>query len=431
MMKKTNFLLVSLIAMMSVGVARAESTTKEYVDSQDNVLAARIKLQNEYMGMVRDWVNPKDTNGNRTTLQTTAQHAYGAINELNTALGTKADSADIPDVSDMETKTHAAATYQPKGDYLTEHQSLDAYATTEAMNAALADKADSADIPDVSGFVTTSALETTLGDYATTSDLNGKQAALTDAQLAAVNSGVTSTVVDQVNANKDAIALQGTALNSKADATATAQALNSKADAELTAAAINAKQDLIDNDHKLSASLVNGLAPVATTGSYNDLLDQPTIPAAQVNADWNATEGKAQILNKPSVYTQSETDTLLNAKANASDVYTKTETYSKSEVDTALDAVSGDVGSIGTQISTALSDYTTTTIEPNYALKSELPTIDTALSDTSTNPVQNKVVNAALGGKIDKLTIPDDGEYVLGFVDGVQQYIKVVDANGN
>lgn len=45
----------------------------------------------------------------------------------------------------------------------------------------------------------------------------------------------------------------------------------------------------------------NNLAAVATSGSYNDLVDTPTIPAEQVNADWNATSGKAQILNKPTI----------------------------------------------------------------------------------------------------------------------------------
>lgn len=45
------------------------------------------------------------------------------------------------------------------------------------------------------------------------------------------------------------------------------------------------------------------LATVATSGSYNDLSNKPTIPAEQVNADWNATSGKAQILNKPTIPT--------------------------------------------------------------------------------------------------------------------------------
>lgn len=43
------------------------------------------------------------------------------------------------------------------------------------------------------------------------------------------------------------------------------------------------------------------LAKVATSGSYDDLTNKPTIPSEQVNADWNATSGKAQILNKPTI----------------------------------------------------------------------------------------------------------------------------------
>jgi hypothetical protein len=43
------------------------------------------------------------------------------------------------------------------------------------------------------------------------------------------------------------------------------------------------------------------LADVATTGDYDDLINQPSIPAAQVNSDWNATSGVAEILNKPTL----------------------------------------------------------------------------------------------------------------------------------
>ena len=40
------------------------------------------------------------------------------------------------------------------------------------------------------------------------------------------------------------------------------------------------------------------------TGSYTDLTNKPTIPAAQVNADWNASSGLGVILNKPVVPAQ-------------------------------------------------------------------------------------------------------------------------------
>lgn len=57
------------------------------------------------------------------------------------------------------------------------------------------------------------------------------------------------------------------------------------------------------------------LATVATTGNYNDLSNRPTIPAAQVNADWDAVSGVEEILNKPNlatVATSGDYDDLIN-----------------------------------------------------------------------------------------------------------------------
>src|ERR1019366_612725 len=51
------------------------------------------------------------------------------------------------------------------------------------------------------------------------------------------------------------------------------------------------------------------LATVATSGAYNDLTGKPAIPAAQVNSDWNASSGVAQILNKPALAASATTDT--------------------------------------------------------------------------------------------------------------------------
>lgn len=47
----------------------------------------------------------------------------------------------------------------------------------------------------------------------------------------------------------------------------------------------------------------SSFATVATTGVYSDLTGKPTIPSAQINSDWNASSGIAQILNKPSLAT--------------------------------------------------------------------------------------------------------------------------------
>lgn len=50
------------------------------------------------------------------------------------------------------------------------------------------------------------------------------------------------------------------------------------------------KQNVIDSTHKLSASLVDGLATVATTGAYSDLSGKPTIPTVN-DATITITQG--------------------------------------------------------------------------------------------------------------------------------------------
>lgn len=77
-----------------------------------------------------------------------------------------------------------------------------------------------------------------------------------------------------------------------------------------TQSALNAKANTTDVYTKSQADTLLGakansssLASVATSGDYADLTNKPSIPAAQVNADWNATSGVAQILNKPTIPT--------------------------------------------------------------------------------------------------------------------------------
>lgn len=70
---------------------------------------------------------------------------------------------------------------------------------------------------------------------------------------------------------------------------------------------LNNDSDFIDSTD-LSTALsaytpTSGLSTVATSGDYDDLTNKPTIPAAQVNSDWNAASGVAQILNKPTIPT--------------------------------------------------------------------------------------------------------------------------------
>ena len=85
------------------------------------------------------------------------------------------------------------------------------------------------------------------------------------------------------------------------------------------------KPTLFDGNYNSLTNRPN-LAAVAISGSYNDLINKPSIPTAvgeltnnvgyitqaqvpaQVNADWNATSGAAQILNKPTLFSGNYND---------------------------------------------------------------------------------------------------------------------------
>jgi hypothetical protein len=58
----------------------------------------------------------------------------------------------------------------------------------------------------------------------------------------------------------------------------------------------------LQTDVALKANTAD-LGATAFSNNYNDLDNLPTIPAAQVNSDWNAVSGVAEILNKPTIPT--------------------------------------------------------------------------------------------------------------------------------
>lgn len=121
-----------------------------------------------------------------------------------------------------------------------------------------------------------------------------------DTSVVAEVSDIPTNTSDLVNDGSD-----GTSTYVEADELATVATSGSYADL-LNTPSIPAAQ--VNSDWSANsgvAEILNKptLATVATSGSYNDLLNQPTIPAAQVNSDWNANSGVAEILNKPSLAT--------------------------------------------------------------------------------------------------------------------------------
>lgn len=146
-----------------------------------------------------------------------------------------------------------------------------------------------------------------------------------------------------------------------------------------------------------------------------------------VNADWNATEGDAQILNKPTLatvatsgsysdlsnkptiptvdVTKSYVDTQLATKANASNVYTKAEVDSKVS---SVYRVKGSVASYSSlpTVDVTIGDvYNVNDTGANYVATSTTPTWD-KLSETVdlSGYATTAAMNSALGNKVDKVS---------------------------
>lgn len=186
------------------------------------------------------------------------------------------------------------------------------------LESAIAKKADSADIPSVptkvsdltndSGFQTASqvntAIEQAVSDKASQSEVTqlGKDVDDVKTGLSGkVAQGDFDTLEQAVadKAEKSEIPTKVSELTNDSGYQTASQVQG----------AVAGKQDAIQDlatiregaSKGASAVQPGSLAEVATSGSYDDLSDKPTIPAEQVNADWNAMSGKAQILNKPTI----------------------------------------------------------------------------------------------------------------------------------
>ena len=101
------------------------------------------------------------------------------------------------------------------------------------------------------------------------------------------------------------------------------------------------------NEEKAQGRANLGLATVAATGSYSDLSNKPTIPAAPVQSDWSVTDNQslAYIKNKPTIpaaqvqssWTQSDTSApdYIRNKPDLSVYATQSDLASKQDVLTA------------------------------------------------------------------------------------------------
>ena len=145
-------------------------------------------------------------------------------------------------------------------------------ATTSQVNAMLEDKQD----------------KITSSNKLSSSLIDGLGAAAAKAVDTAISANSTSTnlptskaVEDRINAHSG-IDKVGTVTGVRMNGT-TKNPSSGVVDIGTVITDVSDKQDKITSSNKLAASLVSGLSAVATSGSYNDLSNKPTIPAAANN----------------------------------------------------------------------------------------------------------------------------------------------------
>jgi hypothetical protein len=249
--------------------------------------------------------------------------------------------------------------------------------------------------------------------------------------------------------------LSGTPTIPTVDQTYNASSANAQSGVAV-AGAISGKQDVINDLATIRSGAAAGatavqpgdLATVATTGSYDDLSDKPTIPAAQVNADWNAASGVAQILNKPTLATVATTGAFsdLSGKPTVDQTYDGTSANAQSGVAVAQ-AIAGvnavpastsadsakvlTVNSIGTpewasaqapisagngiditnNTVSAKVDGTTVTVNGSGQLQATQPTVDQTYNSSSANAQSGTAVAGAIAGKEDEFSAGDGLEF--------------------
>lgn len=166
----------------------------------------------------------------------------------------------------------------------------------------------------------------------------------------------------------------------------------------------------------------SSLATVATSGSYNDLSNKPTIPAAQVNADWNASSGVAQILNKPTNVSSFTNDAGYLTQHQSLDNY-----YTKTQVDTALNAkqdtltagtgidITNNVISAtgGTQVQSDWNQSDSSAVD-YIKNKPTIPDTSDFVTKAEYNPKEVAIANALTqlnDNKADKTELPDTSTF--------------------
>jgi hypothetical protein len=297
---------------------------------------------NAVAGLDAETVNTLKTLAQNSDLTTVAEKVKNVYTkaETDTKLEAKADVTAIPDVSGLATKAEVTAAVAG-----VEVPSIEGLAKTTEVEAKLATKADVTAIPDVSGLATKAEVETT---YAKKTELPDVSGLATKAEVAAITvpsiEGLAKTTdVDTKLADyakkTELPSVEGLATKAEVTEAVTGLAKASEvAETYATKEAVNAVAGL-------DADTVNQLKALAQ------------------NSDLTTVAEKVK-----NVYTKTETDDKLAAKADVTAIPDVSGLATKQEVTAAV---------AGVQVPSIEGLAKTTDVEATYAKKTELPDVST------------------------------------------------------
>lgn len=309
-------------------------------NGQDGKSAYQIALDNGFVGTQSEWLASLKGDKGDTGASGANITASEVLTKLKTVdgqnSGLDADMLDGHDTTYFATATQLAG----KADAAHTHSQYATNDDVEALETEVAGKANSTHShaqSDITGLATALGNKANASHTHETGDITGLDTALSGKAAASHTHSLDD--VSETTAKKIMTADERT---------------------KLSGIAAGANKYTHPTSHP--ASMITGLADVATTGSYNDLSNKPTTmtPTAHTHAQSDVT-GLA---------------TALSGKADTGHTH----------------------GAASTTANGFMSKEDKTKLN-GIATGANKTTVDTALSASSTNPVQNKVINTALAGK--------------------------------
>ena len=395
---------------------------------------------NAVAGLDADTVSTLKTLAQNSDLTTVAEKVKNVYTKAETddKLAAKADVTAIPDVSGLATKAEVTAAVAG-----VEVPSIEGLAKTTEVEAKLATKADVTAIPDVSGLATKAEVETT---YAKKTELPDVSGLATKAEVAAI----TVPSIEGLAKTTDV----DTKLADYAKKTELPSVEGLATKAEVTEAVTG-----LAKASEVAATYATKEAVNAVAGLDADTVNQ--LKALAQNSDLTTVAEKVK-----NVYTKTETDDKLAAKADVTAIPDVSGLATKQEVTAAVAAVEvpsieglakttdveatyakktelPDVSTLATkaEVTAAVAGVQvpsieglakTTEVEATYAKKTELPSIeglakttevDTKLADYAKKTELPDVSTLATKAELAAITVPS----VEGFIKGTEVDAKLVD----